>query len=236
MTSTVAAAREFVAYGPSYWAAIAVFAAGAVMLVWLGRRQTETAARRFGRIVGVATVVCYAGAAANALMPPGLDWSVPLHLTDLATLTAAYAMWSQRHWAFALTYYWGLVLSAQALISPVLTGPDFPHYQFLGFWAIHLLVVWSAIYLTWGRRMRPTWRSYRLALTVTAVWAIVTVTFNSIAGTNYGFLNRKPATASLLDLMGPWPVYPLVGFALVAAVWAAMTWPWSLARTASTPR
>ncbi|NEW47902.1 TIGR02206 family membrane protein, partial [Nocardia cyriacigeorgica] len=27
---------------------------------------------------------------------------------------------------------------------------DFPHYEYLGFWAIHLLVVWAAIYLTWG--------------------------------------------------------------------------------------
>ena len=76
--------------------------------------------------------------------------------------------------------------------------------------------------------MRPTWRSYRTAVTVTAVWVGITITFNTIAGTNYGFLNRKPANASLLDLMGPWPVYLLIGSALVATVWAAMTWPWSL--------
>ena len=86
-------------------------------------------------------------------------------------------------------------------------SPDFPHYQFLGFWAIHLLVVWAAVYLTWGRRMRPQWRSYRIAILVTLMWAAFTFTFNSIAGTDYGFLNEKPATASLLDLLGPWPVY-----------------------------
>ena len=91
-------------------------------------------------------------------------------------------MWSQKHWAFVLTYYWGLVLSVQALISPVLTGPDFPNYQFLGFWSIHLLVVWAAIYLTWGRGMRPDWRSYRFAVAVTVAWVAVTVTFNSVAG------------------------------------------------------
>ena len=54
----------------------------------------------------------------------------------------------------------------------------------------------------------------------------VTLTFNSIAGTNYGFLNRKPGTASLLDVLGPWPWYLLTAGTLVAAVWAAMTWPW----------
>ena len=155
---------------------------------------------------------------------------MPLNLTDLASVSTACAFWSQRQWAFALVYYWGLVLSAQALISPALQGPDFPSLQFLGFWAIHLLVVWAAIYLTWGRGMRPTWRSYRFVVVVTAVWAAVTLTFNSIAGTNYGFLNGKPATASLLDLMGPWPVYVLVGAALVFAVWALMTLPWERAR------
>ena len=59
--------------------------------------------------------------------------------------------------------------------------------------------------------MRPTWRSYRFVVAVTAVWAAETFTFNSIAGTNYGFLNGKPATTSVLDLTGPWPVYVVTG-------------------------
>ena len=222
--------REFSAYGPSYWAVIAVFAIGAALLVWIGRRQTESQARRLGRILGVLTAALYGAGLIYSLIPPSIDRSVPLNLTDLATVAAAYALWSRRHWVFALTYYWGLVLSTQALISPVLKSPDFPHYQFLGFWGIHLLVVWAAIYLTWGRRMRPQWRSYRFVVVVTVVWAAVTFAFNSIVGTNYGFLNGKPATASLLDVLGPWPVYLLTATTLLLIVWALMTWPWERAR------
>ena len=224
-------ARQFTAYGPSHWATIAVFVIGAVLLVWVGRRQTERQARRLGRVLG-------GGDRRHIRRNADLrHWSrrridsVPLQLTDLATVAAAYALWSQRHWAYALTYYWGLVLSTQALISPALKSPDFPHYQFLAFWAIHLLVVWAAIYLTWGRGMRPTWRSYRLAVVVTAVWASVTFTFNRIAGTNYGFLNRKPSTASLLDVLGPWPWYIFTATALILIVWALMTWPWERKRS-----
>ncbi len=209
---------------------LAVFAVGAVLLVWLGRRQTEAQARRFGRIVGALTAAIYAAVFVYALFPFDVRWSVPLHLTDLATVVTACAWWSQRHWAFALTYYWGLVLSVQALISPALSGPDFPSYQFLGFWSIHLLVVWAAIYLTWGRGMRPRWRSYRFVVAATLVWAAVTFTFNSIAGSNYGFINGKPTTASLLDVLGPWPWYVVIGGTLIAAVWALMTWPWERAR------
>ena len=85
-----------------------------------------------------------------AVIPIGPTVSIaahhtPLQLTDLATVVGAYALWSQKQWAYALTYYWGLVLSTQALVSPALQSPDFPHYQFLAFWAIHLLVVWAAI-------------------------------------------------------------------------------------------
>ncbi|KUH65772.1 hypothetical protein AU184_06280 [Mycolicibacterium novocastrense] len=219
-------ARQFEPYGPSYWGAIAVFVAGAVVLVWTGRRQTDAQAQRWGRALGGLTALIYAAILVYNLVPPTLAGSVPLQLTDLATVVAAYALWSRRQWAYALTYYWGLVLSVQALISPVLRGPDFPHYRFLAFYAIHLLVVWAAIYLTWGRGMRPDWRDYRLAVAVTSVWAVVTVVFNRIADTNYGFTNYKPDTASALDILGPWPVYVVVTAALVFAVWALMTWPW----------
>jgi hypothetical integral membrane protein (TIGR02206 family) len=226
----LSAQRHFTAYGPSHWAVLTLFVVGAGLLVWLGRTQDERQARILGRSLGGVTATIYVAMLVYTLIPPTLERSVPLRLTDLATVTGAYALWSRRQWAFELTYYWGLTLSAQALISPVLKSPDFPHYEFLAFWSIHLLVVWAAIYLCWGRGMRPTWRSYRFAVGVTAAWAAVTMAFNGIAGTNYGFLNAKPATASLLDVLGPWPVYVLTASALVLVVWALMTWPWESRR------
>lgn len=226
LVALISASRQFSAYGPSHWAMLAVFAIGSAALVWIGRRQTEPQARLLGRVLGALTAAIYGAGFVYLLIPPTIEDSVPLRLTDLATVTAAYALWSQRHWAYALTYYWGLVLSSQALISPVLYSPDFPHYEFLAFFAIHLLVVWAAIYLTWGRGMRPQWRSYRIAVITTVVWAAVTFTFNGIAGTNYGFLNRKPATPTLLDVLGTWPVYLLSGAVVILIVWALMTWPW----------
>lgn len=223
-------AKQFSAYGPSHWGVLTLFVIGAVTLVWVGRRQTEEQARRFGRILGAVTAVIYAAILIYVLSPPSLD-SVPLQLTDLATVVAAYALWSNRQWAYALTYYWGLVLSTQALISPALQSPDFPDYRFLAFWAIHLLVVWAAIYLTWGRGMRPDWRNFRFAVVATLAWATVTFTFNTFAGTNYGFLNHKPSTASLLDVLGPWPWYVFVAATMVCMVWALMTWPWERIRS-----
>jgi len=231
----ISAQREFVAYGPSHWTVLVIFVIGAALLVWFGRRQTEAQARFFGRAFAVLILAAFVVALVYKLIRPNLDTSVPLQLCDVAELTAAYALWSQRHWAFVLTYYWCLVLSSQALITPDVGtpeegAPDFPHHLFLTFFTLHVLVVWAAIYLTWGRRMRPTWRSYRFAVIATLVWAAFTFTFNAITGTNYGYLNRKPPTASILDVLGPWPVYLFAEITIVLIVWALMTWPWERIR------
>ena len=152
------AQREFSAYGPSHLVVLAVFVIGAALLVWVGRRQTESQARLLGRVLGGLIVAAFIVALVYKLIRPDLDTSVPLQLCDVAELTAAYALWSQRHWAFVLTYYWGLVLSSQALITPDIGtpeegAPDFPHHLFVTFFTLHVLVVWAAIYLTWGRRI-----------------------------------------------------------------------------------
>lgn len=225
------AQREFTAYGPSHLVVLGVFVVGAAALIWFGRRQTESQARLFGRVLAAVILTAFVVALVYKLIRPNMDTSVPLQLCDVAELMAAYALWTQRHWAFALTYYWGLVLSSQALITPDVGtpeegAPDFPHHLFITFFTLHVLVVWAGIYLTWGRRNRPTWRSYRFTVIVTLVWAALTFVFNVITGTNYGYLNRKPPTASILDVLGPWPVYLLIEIAIVLLVWALMTWPW----------
>ena len=228
--ATISATRQFSAYGLSHWTVLVVFAIGSAALVWIGRRQTESQARLLGRVLGALTVAIFGVALVYKLVQPAIAHSVPLQLCDLAELTAAYALWSHRKWAFALVYYWGLPLSSQALITPDLSAPDFPGHDFLTFFALHLLVVWAAIYLTWGYGMRPGWRSYRFAVITTLAWGAFTFIFNTIAGTDYGFLNRKPLNASLLDFLGPWPSYVLAEVAIVGAVWALMTSPWELKR------
>jgi hypothetical integral membrane protein (TIGR02206 family) len=232
MTST----GQFSAYSPSHLTVLAVFAIGSAALVWIGRRQTESQARFLGRGLGALTLAIFGVALVYKLIEPDIAHSVPLQLCDLAELTAAYALWSQRKWASTLVYYWGLPLSSQALITPDLHAPDFPSHDFVTFFTLHLLVVWAAIYLTWGYGMRPNWQSYRSAVIVTLAWGAFTFVFNAVAGSDYGFLNRKPLNASLLSLLGPWPFYVLVEIVIVSAVWALMTWPWERERRAQPSR
>lgn len=222
----------FSPYGPSHWVVLGLLAVGAVLLVWWGRRHrgrwaAVAVARGLAAVLGVFAVAMQA----YRLMPAqwNVDISLPLHLSDLTWLVAVYALWSGRQWAYSLTYYWGLTLNPQAMFTPALDAPDFPHLDFLDFWIQHTLVVWAAIYLTWGVGMRPDWRGYVTAVSATVLWGLATLGFNTVAGTNYGFVNAKPTNPSLLDFLGPWPWYLGVELVVGLCAWALITWPWTRA-------
>jgi len=59
----------------------------------------------------------------------------------------------------------------------------------------------------WSKQAKPRpgfpWKVFA-ALNI---YAAALVVFNAIFNTNYMYLWRKPASASIIDVLGPWPVY-----------------------------
>jgi len=203
---------------------LVIFAIGLVVAVVLGRRHASSDdPTRFSRIcavlVPVATVPLQL---VDLFVNFDIDVTLPLHLCDLAWIAAAWALWTHHPLPVALTYFWGLTLTIQGAVTPSL-NEDLPHPRYFAFWALHLLIVWAAVYLVIGLRRAPRWRDFGAAVATTLVWAGLTYVFNVVADTNYGYLLRKPR-ASLLDLLGPWPWYVLEEIAVVFVAWAAMTW------------
>lgn len=219
---------DFTAYGATHLGAVAVLLVGAVALVLVGRGLRDRDPRDLlGKALAVAMVVVTIPLQVLYFTPDywNLRTTLPIQLCDLASLAAVYALWTHRRWAAALVYYWGLTLTTQAVATPDLAH-DFPHPVFLLFWAMHIGTVWAAAHLTWGRGIRPDWRSYRIAVVTTAVWAASVFCLNLVLDTNYGFLNRKPNATTILDLLGPWPWYVLAEVVIVLVAWALVTWPW----------
>lgn len=168
-----AAALTFRPYGLTHLVIVVLTVVGAVLLVRLGRRHRNTpAGETFTRIFAIIQLTVTLGFMIVWLVPPLFDLhqSLPLHLSDILRLVTAYALWSRRPWAFALTYYWGLTINPQAILTPDLQLDIAPALEFASYWLQHVLVMWAAVYLTWGLGLRPTWRSYRLALAVTVAW------------------------------------------------------------------
>ncbi len=219
---------RFQAFSPEHLGLVAGFLVVAVTLALAGRAHRGTPSEvRFRR--GFALLIpCFTvPMQVLQLMPADYEigTSLPIQLCDLAWVAAFAALWT-RHWAAtALVYFWGLSLTVQGIITPSLEEA-FPDPRYFMFWGMHFLTVWTAVYLTFGLQLRPTWKSFRFAVGATMLWVATVMTFNAFTGTNYGYLNRKPAVGTVLDLLGPWPGYVLVEVVAVALLWALMTWPW----------
>jgi hypothetical integral membrane protein (TIGR02206 family) len=218
-------ARDFTAYGASHLGAVLVLATWIVVLLALGRVADPR--DRLGKAVAIVLAVAVVPLQAVYFTPGYWDpqRTLPIQLCDLAAVAAIVALLTHHRWAAALTYYWGITLTTQAVITPDLAA-DFPDPVFLLFWVVHVGTVWAAVHLTWTRGIHPDWRSYGVAFATTAVWAVAVFCLNLALGSNYGYLNEKPGAASVLDLLGPWPWYVVAEVAIIASVWALMTWPW----------
>src|SRR5689334_15572344 len=215
--------NRFDTFSAEHLGLVALFLAVFVGLVLLGRSRGDDPG--FRRTFAIAIPCFTLPMQIWQLLPSdfGLGTSLPLQYCDLAWAIAAYALWTRKPWAVALTYFWGLTLTTQGIITPSL-GEAFPDPRYFMFFGMHFLTVWAAGYLV-ATGNRPTWELYRFAVAVTAAWAVVVMTFNAITDTNYGYLNRKPPGTSALDLLPGWPVYVVIEIAVIAGVWALMTWP-----------
>lgn len=226
------AASGFEQFGAEHLGLIALLLAGCVVLAVFGRR-VRGSAREAGFRRGFAVIIPAFALPMQVLqLLPGdftLGTSLPLQLCDLSWVLASYALFTRSPRASAVLYFWGLTLTTQAILTPSL-GQGFPDPRYFMFWGMHLLTVWAAVFLAFGLGIGPTWRGYRLTLCCTAVWAGAVLVLNAFTGTNYGYLNRKPASSSALDLLGPWPWYVLLEIAIIAGVWALITWPWVRSR------
>lgn len=217
-------------YGPAHLVMLAIFVAGVWPVIRLGRAQRAAGGpTRFSRAFALAIPAFTVPFQIVDLTKNfELGVTLPLQLCDLAWVAAALALWTHHPYFVSLTYFWGLVLTTQGIVTPSLSE-DFPDPRFIAFWGLHLLIVWSALYLVWGLRRAPRWRDYGTTLATTLGWLVVVAGFNLVADTNYGYTQRKPGAGSILDYLGPWPWYIAAEIAIVAVVWALMTWPWARA-------
>lgn len=198
---------------------------------WLGVRWRRTPRELRLRMAWVWAVFAVQVAALVYFMRPPVDYttSLPFHICDLAGWIAAFALLTQRRWLRVMLYYWGIGLSTQAFITPILRGEGsgYATLYFWAFWGQHLTIVGSAVYDVVVLGFRPTWRDFGTAVGLSSVWVGSMFVFNRIFGTNYAFVGpTRPENPTIIDRLGDYPLRVLwlalivtAGFAVFTAVW-----------------
>jgi hypothetical integral membrane protein (TIGR02206 family) len=206
---------------------LAIFVAGVAGLLAIGPGLRGTAAEpRVSRTLAWLTLAFGLAGTVTDLVPFTARHSLPLQICDLAWIAVGWALLAPRPLPLALTYYWGLTLSLQALVQPTLTEP-FPEPDFFAFWGKHLLIVWGAVQVCLVLRRGPDWAAYRTAVAWTAGWLVVVLGVNAALGSNYGYVSGRPSERTVLDLLGPWPLSLVAEIVIVAGGWALLTLPWT---------
>jgi hypothetical integral membrane protein (TIGR02206 family) len=141
---------------------------------------------------------------------------LPMHLCDWAAIAAVLALCLRWQWSYELAYFWSLGGTLQALLTPDIVA-DFPAIWFLVFFIGHGAVIVSVIFLTLALGMRPWPRSLLRAFLWSNVYLFCAGLVDCLFDANYGYLREKPQRASILDYLGPWPIY-IGGLEIVAAI------------------
>jgi hypothetical integral membrane protein (TIGR02206 family) len=236
--------REFVPFSLAHWAAMAATAAAAIYMVRLNRSPLVSPQRkhRANVILGVTLVTA-------VTLDPVLTWvrygddpslasrltrenSLPLYLCDVVSLVLAWALIKRRQRFAEIGYLWGMAGTVQGLITPTLYwGWENPEYY--AFFAQHGGVPVAALTLAFGtEELKPLPGALSRAIFWSWIYMAAVYGLNWLLEANYGFLNAKPAVATLFDYMGPYPWYLLTLQAIAFSLYALLLLPFRNAQPA----
>lgn len=146
---------------------------------------------------------------------------LPLWLCSLSIWISPLMLLAKNRTAYEFVYFMGILGGTQALLTPDLGQYGFPHFRFIEFLLAHGALVTAPIFMTVVEGFRPYWRSLLKVVLIMLPYFGLVAWINRLIGSNYLYTAGKLPTPSLLDLLGPHPVY-LVWMVLLAVVFCVL--------------
>lgn len=153
---------------------------------------------------------------------------LPLHLCSVFVFLSAYMLVKKSYSIYEYAYFLGIAGASQALLTPDAGMYGFPHFRAFQVMISHGAIITAAVFMTLVEGYRPTWQSLKRVLIGGNIYMAVIFVFNLLIGSNYLFIAHKPETASLMDVLPPWPIYiffvELIGIAVCLLLYAPFLW------------
>jgi hypothetical integral membrane protein (TIGR02206 family) len=201
----------FQAFSFEHWMTLLFFAVLGVGLILFAQKKTTVVQEQIGLLLGIVIAI------ASLLWPSyylaegtfSLSKDLPLDMCYISAIFAPILMMNRNANLYQILYYWILVGTLQACITPNV-AEQFPHIWYLRFFIIHCGLVIAIFYATFVYGHRPTLKGLWLSYLSLLIFACCLFAINSALDSNYMFTHRKPDNPSLIDLLGPHPWYLLV--------------------------
>ncbi|MFB5194233.1 TIGR02206 family membrane protein [Neobacillus sp. KR4-4] len=201
---------DFDMFSTSHFVIITILILGS-SIIYLNRDQLNARQRRRTEI-GIAITLIIMELTYHFWMIINGSWNVshaiPLELCSISLILTVLLLLTRKRIIYEILLFTALLGASQALFTPALNY-DFPHFRFFHFFYTHLMEIWVPLYFTWAKGYRPTiWSVLKLCIFLNVLMPIIML-INKLVGGNYMFLSHKPDSASLLDVLGPYPWYIL---------------------------
>jgi len=180
---------------------------------------SNTIYKRIGTCIGLLVFINYPLWCILEIFAGSFDIEkhLPFHLCRISNLLILYVMIYKNRLLYNILFFWGMGAVSQAMFSPDITQ-TYPHFHFIRYFIGHHLFVVSIIYATVIYDMRIS--KHGILMTI---WASILVLFLAFVANvaiggeaNYLWIMSKPpeGVKSILDYLGPHPIYILSGLVL----------------------
>lgn len=220
----------FELFGTAHLIALGVVLAINLLIITYRKQFTPQFQKSFR--IGLATILLVDEAAWHAWNYFTGQWTIqtmlPIHLCSILVFASAYMLLTRNYRIYEFAYFLGIGGALQALLTPDAGIYGYPHFRFFQVIISHGSIVTAAIYMTFVEGYRPYLSSLKRVFIWTNIYMVGVFILNQVIGSNYLFIAHKPETASLIDVLGPWPWYILSLEALGAVMCLILYLPFAI--------
>ncbi|MCA9606976.1 MAG: TIGR02206 family membrane protein [Myxococcales bacterium] len=210
--------EPFTPFGLLHLATVIVVVGVIALVSGAGRRAGLAKAKTGGKVLGAFLLIYYAVEGWVRVtwlhVPPML--LLPGELCNALFFIGAFAYFTDNDVAFEIVFFWTFAGTVHALITPTpLEG--WPSVEYVRYFAAHGLLVLSATYAVIALDKTVTWWSLLRAAIALQVFELLVALVDWALDQNFMYLRYPPPSPTLIDALGPWPVY-LVSLEVIGVV------------------